>query len=83
MDFYCRKLKWVIEIDGDTHFYARSVVKDQSRQLILEKMGLRYLRFLESEGKKSMPFVLQETGAFVDDWKVKMVFLERIFTLKI
>lgn len=39
VDFYCRKLKLVIEIDGDSHFYAESVVEDQSRQLILGKMG--------------------------------------------
>lgn len=71
VDFYCRKLKLVIEIDGDSHFYAESVVEDQSRQLILGKMGLCFLRFLDSEVKKSMPFVLQEIGAFIDDWEVK------------
>ncbi len=71
VDFYCRKLKLVIEIDGDSHFYAESVVEDQRRQLILEKMGLCFLRFLDSEVKKSMPFVLQEIGAFMDDWEVK------------
>ncbi len=70
-DFYCRKLKLVIEIDGDSHFYAESVVEDQNRQLILENMDLFFLRFLDNEVKKSMPFVLQEIGALIDDWKIK------------
>jgi len=67
VDFYCRKLQLVIEIDGDSHFDAESVVEDQIRQLILEKMGLCFLRFLDSDVKKSMPFVLQEIGSFIDD----------------
>ncbi|WP_235954764.1 endonuclease domain-containing protein [Cyclobacterium salsum] len=71
VDFYCRKLQLVIEIDGDSHFYAESVVEDQKRQLILENMGLCFLRFLDNEVKKSMPFVLQEIGAFMDDWEDK------------
>ncbi|SHM85167.1 Very-short-patch-repair endonuclease [Cyclobacterium lianum] len=71
VDFYCRKLQLVIEIDGDCHFDGESVVEDQSRQLILEKMGLCFLRFLDSDVKKSMPFVLQEIGSFIDDWEGK------------
>lgn len=70
VDFYCRQLQLVIEIDGDSHFYAQSVVEDQRRQSVLEEMGLCFLRFLDSEVKKSMPFVLQEIGAFVDDWEI-------------
>lgn len=31
VDFYCRKLNLVIEIDGDSHFYAESVVEDSER----------------------------------------------------
>ncbi|MEX2565538.1 MAG: endonuclease domain-containing protein [Cyclobacteriaceae bacterium] len=71
VDFYCRKLRLVIAIDGESHFYAESVVEDQSRQLLLENMGLCFLRFLDSDVKKSMPIVLQEIGAFIDDWEFK------------
>ncbi len=71
VDFYCRQLQLVIEIDGESHFYAESVVDDQRRQLILEKMRLRFLRFLDIDIKKSMPFVLREMGAFIDDWELK------------
>jgi very-short-patch-repair endonuclease len=71
VDFYCRKLNLVIEIDGDSHFYAESVVEDSERQRILESMGLSFLRFLDIEVKKSMPVVLGEIGGFIDDWEFK------------
>lgn len=31
VDFYCRKLNLVIEIDGDSHFYAESMIEDLER----------------------------------------------------
>ncbi|EPR65379.1 endonuclease domain-containing protein [Cyclobacterium qasimii] len=71
VDFYCKKLQLVIEIDGDSHFYPESVVKDQKRQLILEKKDLFFLRFLDKEVKKSMSYVLQEIGTYIDDWELQ------------
>jgi len=71
VDFYCKKLQLVIEIDGDSHFYAESIVKDQRRQFILEKMDLFFLRFFDRDVKKSIPIVLQEIGAFIDAWEFK------------
>ena len=71
VDFYSKKLQLVIEIDGDSHFYPESVVQDQKRQLILEKMHLFFLRFLDRDVKKSMPYVLMEIGNYIDDWELK------------
>ncbi|MEX2513438.1 MAG: endonuclease domain-containing protein [Cyclobacteriaceae bacterium] len=71
VDFYCKKLSLVIEIDGDSHFFPESVVEDQKRQIILEKKGLLFLRFLDIDVKKAMPFVLQEIGSYIDDWEYK------------
>lgn len=71
VDFYSKKLQLVIEIDGDSHFYPESVVQDQKRQLILEKMDLFFLRFLDRDVKKSMPYVLMEIGNYIDDWELK------------
>jgi very-short-patch-repair endonuclease len=69
--FLLSKLNLVIEIDGDSNFFAESVVEDIDRQQILEGFGLSFLRFLDIEVKKSMPQVLLEIGAFIDDWEVK------------
>ncbi|MBU0722285.1 DUF559 domain-containing protein [Patescibacteria group bacterium] len=45
VDFYCSKLKLVIEIDGETHIDKKDVSYDQQRTKELEKLGLKVLRF--------------------------------------
>lgn len=46
VDFICRKLKLIVEIDGSSHF-AKSE-EDYNRQQFLESMGYTVLRFAES-----------------------------------
>ncbi len=69
VDFYCRKLDLVIEIDGDSHFDEESYLSDFKRQEVLEKMGLKFLRFSDLDVKKNMPSILVEVGYFIDDWE--------------
>ena len=71
VDFYCKKLNLVIEIDGDSHFDEESVISDQKRQKILESLELNFLRFSDVEIKRSMPSVLEEINAYIDDWEDK------------
>ena len=44
VDFFCSKLKLVIEIDGESH--VDKVEYDNKRQQELEAMRLSFLRFL-------------------------------------
>ncbi len=69
VDFYCLKLDLVIEVDGNSHFFEESVVEDQERQKVIERMGLNFLRFSDLEVKRSMPSVLEEIGYFIDDFE--------------
>ena len=46
VDFICRKLKLIIEVDGSSHF-AKSA-DDYERQRYLEESGYTVLRFSES-----------------------------------
>ena len=46
VDFVCRKLKLIIEIDGSSHF-AKSE-EDYQRQVFLENQGYVVMRFPES-----------------------------------
>ncbi|SFO16437.1 Very-short-patch-repair endonuclease [Algoriphagus ornithinivorans] len=71
VDFYCKKLNLVIEIDGESHFDEGSVISDKQRQEVLESFGLNFLRFLDIEIKRSMPSVLEEINAYIDDWEDK------------
>ena len=71
VDFYCRKLNLVIEVDGNSHFFEESVVEDLERQKVLERLGVYFLRFSDLEVKRSMPSVLDEIGYFIDDFEAK------------
>ena len=69
VDFYCKKLNLVIEIDGDSHFDHLSMIEDKERQKILEELGVVFMRFTDLEVKKSMTWVLAELNAFIDDFE--------------
>ncbi len=49
VDFYCAKLKLVIEIDGDTHSKDEQMEYDQARTSTLEGYGLKVIRFTNKE----------------------------------
>src|ERR1700730_10593889 len=51
VDFYCKQLMLAIEIDGMSHNYEEAFLKDEVRQERLESLGVRFLRFTESEVK--------------------------------
>ena len=69
VDFYCKKLNLVIEIDGNSHFYEEAILEDQKRQKILEDLNLNFLRFLDIDVKQNMGYVLSELNFYVDDWE--------------
>jgi very-short-patch-repair endonuclease len=43
VDFYCAKLSWVIEIDGDSH--AEQIEYDERRTALLQLHGLTIIRY--------------------------------------
>jgi very-short-patch-repair endonuclease len=49
VDFYCAKLKLVIEVDGDSHFTESGLAYDQERTKVLNGYGLKVLRFTNDE----------------------------------
>lgn len=58
VDFYCKPLKLVIEVDGGYHFEEAQKLKDRERQTLLEQMGLNFLRFHDEEVRKDMLSVI-------------------------
>jgi very-short-patch-repair endonuclease len=63
VDFYCKDLMLAIEIDGDSHDYAYEI--DRVRQERLESLGVRFLRFDDTEVKRNISNVLREIEAWV------------------
>ena len=49
VDFYCPKLKLVIEVDGENHFTPEAQEYDQKRTEVLEGYGLQVLRFTNEQ----------------------------------
>ena len=58
VDFYCKELHLVIEIDGDSH--ADQIEYDQQRTQYLNSLGLRVLRYTNAD-------VLQNLAGVFDD----------------
>ena len=60
VDFYCPKLKLVIEIDGETHFTEDGKACDERRTAILESYGLRIIRFMNPDVLRNFEGVCQK-----------------------
>lgn len=66
VDFYCSEKNLAIEIDGDIH--ADELIKeyDQNRSFELEKLGLKVIRFNNSEVLGNLNEVLQEIRKYLE-----------------
>lgn len=69
VDFYCKPLSLVIEVDGVTHTYELSDKNDLKRQTELENIGLTFLRFDDSYVKKNMSSVLRTIEGYIEDFE--------------
>jgi very-short-patch-repair endonuclease len=69
VDLYCKRLNLVIEIDGESHLSGEARLKDEKRQKVLEKFGLRFLRFDDWDVRNKMEMVLQRIVEFMDEFE--------------
>ena len=49
LDFYCPAQRLAIELDGDSHFTDDAIVYDRERTAYLNGVGIRVLRFLNTD----------------------------------
>ncbi len=59
VDFFCHELNLAIEVDGGYHETDEVREKDAARQERLESLGVKFLRFKESDIRKNMRTVLE------------------------
>jgi very-short-patch-repair endonuclease len=59
VDFYCHELMLVIELDGGIHNRLEVAERDAGREIELEKLGLRVLRFRNEEVIYNMEDILR------------------------
>lgn len=68
VDFYCRKAKLAVELDGSQHFFEEGIEKDRIRTKYLEEQGITVLRFSNYEVENEFEAVCLEI-----DKKVKAI----------
>ena len=66
-DFYCPRVKLVIEIDGKTHLPQQAQEYDKERTEFLEKYGITVIRFFNGEITVNFDTVCSEIDAVVKD----------------
>lgn len=71
VDFYCKPLRLVIEVDGGYHFEEEQKILDKERQSVLEEMGLNFLRFHDEEIRKDMDVVLRKIKEYMERYGKK------------
>lgn len=59
VDFYCPKANLVIELDGSQHYSEIGKGKDKLRDGVLEKMGLKVLRFSDRDVFENLNGVME------------------------
>ena len=59
VDFYCQEKKLVIEVDGDSHFTPEAKEYDRLRQIYIESLGIRIVRFTNDDVDQNLEGVLE------------------------
>jgi very-short-patch-repair endonuclease len=73
-DFWCPKLKLVVEIDGPSHLVEEQIAYDKNRAKVMaEQLGAKTIRFTNDEVKKKRASV---------EYRLRKEIEERIVTLK-
>lgn len=65
VDFYCKQLMLAIEIDGSSHDSEQAQQRDHERQSRLESLGVRFLRFRESEACNNTDAVVDAIESWI------------------
>ena len=59
IDFYSPILKLAIEIDGESHFIEGAAEYDRERQIYIESLGIKFIRFTNNDVYENLNGVLE------------------------
>ena len=65
-DFYCHKLKLVIEIDGQVHDSPEAQLDDEKRQKDLENLNVTVIRFTNEQVKTEIESVIEIVSSTIE-----------------
>jgi len=67
-DFYCCELNLVIEIDGYSHEFEETQIRDENKEVELKKWGIHVLRFLDEDVHADLENVLRGIELYINDF---------------
>ncbi len=67
VDFYCKKLMLAIEVDGSSHDSEAAQQSDRIRQVQLEALGVKFLRFREEQVRHQTKSVLHTIQTWITE----------------
>jgi len=70
VDFFCSKLRLIIEVDGEVH--KDKGEDDIERQSKLESLGLKVLRFKASDIMKNLNNVLEAIEYYIEEFEKEL-----------
>lgn len=70
-DFYCHKLKLIIEVDGEYHNTLEQIKKDDERTQVLQDNGVKIIRFTNCEIENNVDKVITEIGLIIEEITVE------------
>ena len=65
-DFYCHKLKLVIEIDGGIHLSEEAKSNDRARDEFMQSLSLKIIRFTNDEVCKNGEIVVKKLRDLIE-----------------
>jgi len=71
VDFFCKDLKLIVELDGEIHKFRKS--KDRDRENKLKEYGYSIIRFNNEDILHGLPNVIQTLETFIDEFESKKV----------
>ena len=69
VDFFCKDLKLIIELDGEIHRFQKS--KDKKREEEIKGLGYSIMRFDNEDILNGLPNVVRTLENFVDEFEIK------------
>ena len=66
VDFYCPKLRLIVEVDGDVHALENNIIKDKERQNFLESLNFKVKRYTNNDVLKNLRGVLEDLIATME-----------------
>lgn len=76
-DFMCKELKLIIELDGITHQWEETSVKDEKKAKDLESAGFLVIRFSDNEVLNNMEGVIWRIEKVIEDLERSTPFIPR------